>query len=139
MLQVDMEVDDFASFIFLKNKNDAIIELSLGGVENMKDMFCFLVDLLCKGLVLLFAKETYRIEIDELSINDFQLLKKKMSLAGIDVKLNMLQNTDHIPPSINIRDIDFLPDNEPLDTYVFRVVSLTFIYEIRFAIIQPIR
>ena len=138
-LHVDMEVDDFAVFMFKRNVNDAVIELALGGVENTKDLFCFLVDLLCKGLVILFSKELNRIEVDDLTLEDFQVVKKKMGLAGIDVILNLLPNEDHIPPSVNIRDIDFLPENDPLETYKFRVVSFTIIYEIRFAITRPLR
>ena len=44
MYHIDVEVDELSDFIFLKNTNDAIIELELGGIENNKDLFCFLLD-----------------------------------------------------------------------------------------------
>lgn len=136
-IHVDMEVNDFAYFMFKKNVNDAIIELSLGGVENTKDLFCFLVDLLCKGLVISFGNNSNRIEIDDLTIDDFQVIKKKMGLAGIEVNLNLLPNIESLPPNVNIRDLDFLPDNDHLEKYIFRVVSFNIIYEIHFSITRP--
>lgn len=130
-IEVSMEVDDFADFMFRKNINNAQIELSLGGVENNKDLFCFFVDLMCKGLVILFGQDN-RIELEQLTIDDFDMVKKKMGLAGIEVVLDINPNTMNLPVSLNIREIETFPDNAPIGTYFFRVVGLTMVYEIRF-------
>jgi hypothetical protein len=130
-----MEVDDFADFMFAKNINNAQIELSLGGVENNKDLFCFFVDLMCKGLVILFGKDN-RIELEQLTIDDFNTAKKKMGLAGIEVILNITPNAENLPVSLNIREIEMFPDNAPIDTYFFKVVGLTMVYEIRFRLVK---
>jgi hypothetical protein len=132
-LFVDMHIDDLAEFMFMKNINDAIIEMSLGGVENTKDLFCFFVDLMCKGLVLLFGKEN-RIELDQLSMDDFKLVQHKMSLAGIAVNLNIEPNSTNLPTSLNIRDIDTFPDNNPISSYFFVIISPSIIYKISFGI-----
>ena len=134
-LEVNMEVDDFADFMFAKNINNAQIELSLGGVENNKDLFCFFVDLMCKGLVILFGKDN-RIELEQLTIDDFNTAKKKMGLAGIEVILNITPNAENLPVSLNIREIEIFPDNAPIDTYFFKVVGLTMVYEIRFKLVK---
>lgn len=128
---IDMEVDQLASFIFLKNTNNNIIELSLGGVENNKDLFCFFVDLLCKGLVLLFGRDN-KLDVDEITEDDFRLVMTKMSLASIKVHLTVFLNDIGLPIGVNIRDIENLSDDLELNKYQFVVVSEKFIYRIHF-------
>lgn len=132
-LYVDMEVDDFATFVFEKNINNALIDLSLGGVENNKDLFFFLVDLMCKGLVMLFGNDK-KLELDLVSENDFDLIKTKMALAGIITKLIVSQNIENIPSNVNIRELDYYPDNIQLSEFTFKVTTLNLIYEINFEI-----
>ena len=43
--EVDMEIDDLASFLFTKNINNITTELSLGGIADNKDLFFFCLDL----------------------------------------------------------------------------------------------
>jgi hypothetical protein len=40
-LYMDMHIDYFADFLFIKNINNSIIELTLPEIENNKDMFFF--------------------------------------------------------------------------------------------------
>jgi hypothetical protein len=137
-LYVDMEVDDLSRFIFKDNINDAIIELSLGGVENNKDLFCFFVDLLCKGLILTFGEESSRLDLDKLTLEDFKKIQHKMSLAGINVILHLKENTNHEPSSVNIKEIEHIPDESPLSDFIFRVTSPLFIYRIQFEIVHRV-
>lgn len=133
-----MYVDDLAKFMFKDNINNTIIELSLGGVENNKDLFCFFVDLLCKGLVILYGKDS-RVEIDELNMNDFTIVKNKMRLAGIDVLLDAQPNIDRKASGINILDIiETTNDNANLEDFSFKVTCTQMIYRIKFALIHAI-
>jgi len=134
-LFVDMDVSDFADFMFKRNVNDSIIELTLGGVENTKDLFCFLVDLLCKGLVLMFGHEN-RVEVDSLTQDDFLLVKKKMALAGVEVILSLNPNVPKIPCSVNVGQIDSFPDDAPLETYPFVVVGSDYIHTVHFKLMK---
>ena len=134
-IQIDMQVDDFATFMFKENTNNARIELSLGGVENNKDLFCFFVDILCKGLVILYGKDN-KIQIDDLTIHEFEMIKNKMLLAGIQVTLETEENIHHITPRVNIREIEFIDDNAPLDQFHLQVISTYLIYRIKFNVIH---
>lgn len=134
-IQIDMQVDDFATFMFKENTNNARIELSLGGVENNKDLFCFFVDILCKGLVILYGKDN-KIQIDDLTIHEFEMIKNKMLLAGIQVTLETEENINHITPRVNIREIEFIDDNAALDQFHLQVISTYLIYRIKFNVIH---
>ena len=136
-LYVDMEVDDFAQFVFLRNVNDAAIELSLGGVENNKDLFCFMVDLLCKGLVLMFGSDN-RVEVESLTLDDFGRLKKKLACAGINVHLSVTQNSESDIIGINMHELNDIPDESPLSDFTLKLTSITFIYHIKFSLCHKV-
>jgi len=123
-------IDEFVDFIFIKNNNNINIELP---VENNKELLCFCIDLMCRGLVLLFGSNK-RIELDNISMNDFEIIKNKMALAGIHINLNIIPNIENKPIRVNIRDIDNYPDNLNLKDFKFTVITLDFIYSVTFEI-----
>jgi len=138
-LLIDMEVDQLIDFMFVKNINNAIIELSLEGIENNKDLLCFFIDTMCKGLVILFG-ENNRLELDNdrITADDFELIRKKMALAGIAINLSVTENIDNIPAHVNIRELDNYPDNLELGDFTFNVVTINNIYSIKFELIHTL-
>jgi hypothetical protein len=157
-LNVDMHINDLASFMFIKNKNNAIIELSLGGIQNNKDLFFFCLDLFCKGLVHLFG-DNGKVHVDQLTMEQFAIVKQKMSLAGIDVILNIIRlpkdihveyetnlDSDVSPPdikehptAINISEIDSeLDSNKPMSEYIFKLKMHDIVYNINFQLVHRV-
>lgn len=154
---MEMQVDDLAEFMFRKNVNNAVIELELGGIKDNKDFFFFLIDLFCKGLVILFGTEN-KVMIDSLSMEDFAKVKQKMSLAGINVMLNIVQQDedmvdvspqeerndmddapDDIVPQktyLNIRDLEMEDNNKRLSEYIFKMKMGNLLYNINFDLIH---
>lgn len=109
---VEIEIENLAEWVFEKNVNNAILEIELNGIENQHDLFCFCVDLLCKGLVLLYSNEQGMVEIEQITFDQFEHIKHKMSFAGIEANLNIvpyhrLPNTHAIsmPADLNYSDI----------------------------------
>jgi hypothetical protein len=143
--------------MFRRNANNSIIELELNGVEDNKDLFFFLVDLFCKGLVLLFGNNN-KVEVENLTMDDFNVVKQKMSLAGVNVVLNIVpmeaeeevndvddnsnnnKEEDETAPDdiepinnyVNINDLEKEPNNKSLKDYVFRLKLSNLIYNINF-------
>lgn len=151
-LFVDMHIDDLATFMFKKNVNNAVVELSLGGIENNKDMFFFCLDLFCKGLVMLYG-ENGRVNVENLSQENFMKVREKMNLAGIDVLLDLemlpdedgttvslVTDDDMAPPdveeiknSVNINELDQdIDDNKQLKDYVFKLKMDKVVFNIHF-------
>lgn len=135
-LFVDMEVDELANFIFVKNVNNAIIELSLGGVENNKDLFCFFVDLLCKGLVLLFGNGN-KVSVDQLTLDDFEKIKKKLACAGIRAMLECTENNGDIV-GVNLYELEKHADDDPLESFMLKLTSDTMVYKVMFSLSQNV-
>jgi hypothetical protein len=137
-LYVDMHIDFFANFMFKENINDAFIELTLPEISSNKDMFFFLVDLLCKGLVILFGIEN-RVELEHITLEQFEIIKKKMGLAGINVNLNVIPLENPILPLLNLREIeDNEPENLPLQNYIFKINNINMQYSVSFELFHRI-
>lgn len=134
-MNMTIEIEALAKIMFIDNVNDAQIELSLGGIENNKDLFYFCLDLFCKGLVLLFGSNN-RVELDKLSIEQFEVVRKKMENAGVNVKLKLYQDIreeeEKVKVSVNISNIENLDDNLDLKEYAFVVHTPSLVYNINF-------
>lgn len=128
---VELEVDDLAEFIFIRNKTNTKIELEIqNGIKNNKDLFCFIIDLLCKGLIYLFGVDN-KVEIDDLSLDDFALVSARMQAVGIKIHMDVVPNIDHLPPKVTT-NADFLPDNLVVREYQFQITSAFNIYKLSF-------
>lgn len=151
-MSLEIEVDQLADFLFIKNSKDAIIDLELGGIEDNKDLFYFCLDLFCKGLILLFGKDNSLI-IEDISQDQFMIIKQKLSNAGIGVSLDILEleqikqekelkdiieGPDDIPtqslyPYVDFKTLEYLPNNLSLSSYYFDInLSEKLTYRISF-------
>lgn len=138
MQDQDIQIDDLAKYMFVDNE-DTTIELDLEGVGSNKDLFCFLVDLLVKGIRILYSKPGSQggpVNLDDITLDELQYLQRKMLLAGIILKCNVTANDMRFPPSINTRDIQEYPDNAPLQSMVFQVIAEQRIYLIDFELVH---
>jgi len=135
MLAVEVPLENLAEFIFLKNVNNASIELSLEGLENGKDFFFFCLDLFCKGLITMFGNGRTQVNIQDLSPEQFNEFKSKFKLAGIDTVLEILPPDTSIGKDelfINIKELYEEPDNLNLKDYKFILKSCDCTYMIHF-------
>jgi hypothetical protein len=140
---VEMQIQDLAEFMFLRNVNNVSIELSLGGIESNKDLFYFLLDLFCKGLVLMFGNGN-SVDIDTLNEQNFMQIREKLLCAGLEVTLNMYPSDiegdefEATPASINLQEIETAEENKPLNEYEFKVTNKYMIYVVSFNLIHRV-
>lgn len=138
---VDMHVNDLAEFMFLRNVNDAKLVMALGGIEDKKDLFYFCLDLFCKGLVMLFGTDG-KVHVQDLTMEQFAIIKKKMYNASIDVDLSVHEdipiNEDEGEGAchINIKHIETMPNNLDIKAYKFVLRADVMVYEVKFDIIH---
>lgn len=135
MLEIDMHVDHLADFIFTKNINNAIIELSLNGLESSKDFFFFCLDLFCKGLVLMFGDGSLSVKVNNIRMEQFMEMREKLRLAGIDVILDAQPPDIDIGPDdiyLNLIELQEMLDTLPLKDYKFVMKCCEFTYIIQF-------
>jgi len=124
-------MEEFAEYMFLNNKNNRQIALSLEGIENNKDFFLFFIDLFSKGLVLCYGTNK-SIDFDTLDQEKFDHIKKCMSAAGILISLKIEPTLTYTPTSINGPEIDELPEDLPISDYIFKIYKGSLVYQIQF-------
>lgn len=141
-LLVDMSVNDLADFVFNKNHDNKRVELDINGLEDTRDLFCFCLDLMCKGLVMLFGTEN-RVAVNDLSQDQFRIMCDKMRCVGIECTLKIIQV--EIPPEtvvdlwsqnfLNMQRIQLDAAHERLEDYTFNLQTLDHIYRISFKLL----
>jgi hypothetical protein len=133
ILNIDMNINDFAEFMFKKNVNNAEIYLELGGIEDNKDLFYFCLDLFCKGLIYMFG-ENGKVNIELITHEQFYQVKQKMLLAGIIVNLTYQDITNNLDQNtvINLDEIEKDENNLNLKDYEFTITTDKLIYKINF-------
>lgn len=134
MLNVEMHIDGFAEFVFIQNVNDAIIDLNIPEIEGSKDLFFFCVDLLCKGLVLLYGNAERKVLLENLKKEDFIAVKNKMENAGIKVQLDIQEESEE-HYGTNLHDVSTnMPDDMDLPNYPFIIYQNKSSYRVTFSI-----
>ena len=135
MIAVEVPLENLAEFIFVKNTNNATIDLSLEGLENGKDFFFFCLDLFCKGLITMFGNGLPQVNIQDLSPEQFHEFRSKFKLAGIDTLLEILPPDTDIGKEelyINTKELYEMDDNLNLKDYKFILKSHESTYVIHF-------
>jgi hypothetical protein len=87
MLQANMSLDQAIDFLFLHNTQNIQVFLSLHQIQEIYDLFLFCVDVLCKGLIALFANGQTQLNLEHITPERLELVKQKLICAGI--KLNV--------------------------------------------------
>lgn len=98
-LNVEVELQDLAEFIFKQNVNNARIYIDFSCLNNAKDLFFFLVHLLCKGLVIIYGTHQM-IEFDNISFEKYEHIFQKLACIGVKCKLGHELCNDNKPPSV---------------------------------------
>jgi hypothetical protein len=92
-----IQIDELAQFIFVENTKNKLVGIQIDGISSTSDMFSFCVDLLYKGLHLLYGNEKvledgsrkFTVRIDEITMDQFDKIKDRLRLAGIEVNLTI--------------------------------------------------
>jgi hypothetical protein len=103
-MSLEVPMDKLAELIFQKNVNDASIYIDLSELKNPKDLFFFMVHLMCKGLVLIYGNNG-RVNFDELTLEGFANIKSKLRCIGIDCILTT-DNLTHAPHGITYSGLE---------------------------------
>ena len=144
-MNIGVGIDELASVIFTKNTNNAHIDLNINGIRNTKDLFCFFLDMLCKGLVILYGSDN-RLDLSTVTQDQFAYVQEKLACAGIKCELEVIPVETPPPVLIDIYTQNLLNvhsvrnglDTLPLNQYHFDIQTMTHIYKIRFDTIRHV-
>tara|TARA_Y100000389_G_scaffold204710_1_gene259123 strand:- start:2927 stop:3364 length:438 start_codon:yes stop_codon:yes gene_type:complete len=143
-----IDVDELATFIFKKNTEHKELYLNIRSLKTTKELFFFLFDIFCKGIILLFG-ENNKMKLNSLEPYQFEIIKEKMKYAHILLTMTTYDEStakllDLIPENVkeknviqdSINDITKMEENEPLTEYVFKLFMNETLFCINFDIIR---
>ncbi len=104
---VGVSLQDLANIIFVANKHDAAIELTLRQLEGPRDLFFFLLHLFCKGIVLVSgaAAGTGSVSLDDLPASTLATASRKMANIGVRCHIAHETTTGPGPPSVRYEEV----------------------------------
>lgn len=147
-----IDVQDLAQCIFMNNTNDVNILIETNNIKCNQDLFFFLFDLLCKGLILVYSHEnSNKVCLNHLTVEQFDFMKKKFKNAHI--KLNIITYDIETALLLDLVDKDYksrnlirdsidhiqsMGENESLSEYVFNVLMDDNLFSINFEVLKGI-
>jgi len=125
-MDVETDIESLSKHIFLEDSDDRIA-INLPELEATKDLAFFFVDLFRHGMVLLYG-ENDKVDIEKISITEFDLVKRKMNRIGITINLDI----EPFDPEYENISVTMMQDGLPLKEYVFTLHKQNRIYRIYF-------
>tara|TARA_B110000238_G_C15983177_1_gene376945 strand:+ start:353 stop:805 length:453 start_codon:yes stop_codon:yes gene_type:complete len=147
--RVNIDVSEVANYIFKTNNNKEIL-LNVNSIKTTRDLFFFLFDIFCKGLIILYG-ENNKMKLNDLEPRQFDEMKDKLKYAHIRLNMEMYDKStaillDLLPDdegfnekSIikkSIDDILLMAENEELNRYTFKLYMNENLFCINFDIIH---
>jgi hypothetical protein len=142
-----IHVSDVAKYIFETNE-DSIIYLEVASLKTTKELFYFLFDVFCKGLIILFGTNN-QVELNMLTAEQFALVGEKLRYANIKLCISSFQrDTAELMDLIDekssskmildrsLKRINDMNENEPLETYVLDIMMDNNLHQVSFKAIS---
>jgi hypothetical protein len=130
-----LSINEMIDFLFVKNEKDIPVNLCLHQLSEPYDLFLFFVDILCKGLLLLYSEngQGLRVQLDTVDETQFKFVKKKLANAGIDVSVNVIPYTSIRPIPPFIRD-----GKNVLEDYAMVITTKQSRFEVKFKLFHAL-
>lgn len=143
-----IQLEELAKFIFVENTENKLVGIQIvEGIQNTFDMFSFCVDLLYKGLHLLYGTEkvfengTKRmtVRIEDITMDQFMKIKEKLRLAAIEVNLSITEGVTK--PNCIYTEIEMSQSETPpvLEQHHMIVSTEKRTYDISFKLIHNVK
>lgn len=147
---LNINVNELANYIF-KINTDKELYININSLKTKKELFFFLFDIFCKGIILMYGKNN-KMKLNNLELYQFEEIKTKLKYAHISLNLiiydkETAQILDLIPLNDqeikekniiqnSIDNIVKMSDNENLKNYIFHLYMNDNLFCINFDILH---
>jgi hypothetical protein len=135
---MNVKCDYLPILLFKHNINNAKIDITIPELRNAKELFLFLLDLLCKGLVYMFGAIEHgksSVLLDDITMEQLEFAKQKMKCGGVLLNVKTIPNQTNLPCATNMGKLLEQSDDSPLSSYSLDIVTKSFIFIVSFDLV----
>ena len=137
------EIQELVKFVFSDNRHNNRMVIESSDFKDNRDLYFFCLELTMKGLSYLYGDENGKVDIEDLTLEQLENVKTKLSNAAIELTVDIVPLDDNIETSENteiIYDIPYkdLERKSKLEEYSLNLIKKKNIFNIKFKIMDYI-
>ena len=137
------EIQELVKFVFSDNRHNNRMVIESSDFKDNRDLYFFCIELTMKGLSYLYGDENGKVDIEDLTLEQLENVKTKLSNAAIELTVDIVPIDDNIETGENteiVYDIPYkdLERKSKLEEYSLNLIKKKNLYNIKFKIMDYI-
>lgn len=137
------EITELVKFVFSDNRHNNRMVIESSDFKDTRDLYFFCIELTMKGMAYLYGDENQKVDIEQLSTEQLDNIKNKLSNAAIELIVDIKPVITNIDTETHTEIIYDIPpknteDESKLEEYSLKLIKRQNLYDIRFKIMDYI-
>ena len=95
------EIQELVKFVFSDNRHNNRMVIESSDFKDNRDLYFFCLELTMKGLSYLYGDENGKVDIEDLTLEQLENVKTKLSNAAIELTVDIVPLDDNIETLLN--------------------------------------
>lgn len=137
------EITELVKFVFSDNRHNNRMVIESSDFKDTRDLYFFCIELTMKGMAYLYGDENQKVDIEQLSAEQLDNIKNKLSNAAIELIVDIKPVITNINTETHTEIIYHIPtknteEASKLEEYSLKLIKKENLYDIRFKIMDYI-
>tara|TARA_E500000178_G_C16796282_1_gene650349 strand:- start:40 stop:480 length:441 start_codon:yes stop_codon:yes gene_type:complete len=137
------EITELVKFVFSDNRHNNRMVIESSDFQDTRDLYFFCIELTMKGMSYLYGDENQKVDIEQLSAEQLDNIKNKLSNAAIELIVDIKPVITNIDTETHTEIIYDIPpknteEESKLEEYSLKLIKRQNLYDIRFKIMNYI-
>ena len=137
------EIKELVKFVFSDNRHNNRMVIESSDFQDTRDLYFFCIELTMKGMAYLYGDENQKVDIEQLSAEQLDNIKNKLSNAAIELIVDIKPVITNIDTESHTEIIYDIPpknteEESKLEEYSLKLIKRQNLYDIRFKIMDYI-
>ena len=137
------EITELVKFVFSDNRHNNRMVIESSDFKDTRDLYFFCIELTMKGMAYLYGDENQKVDIEQLSAEQLDNIKNKLSNAAIELIVDIKPVITNIDTESHTEIIYDIPpknteEESKLEEYSLKLIKKQNLYDIRFKIMDYI-
>ena len=137
------EITELVKFVFSDNRHNNRMVIESSDFKDTRDLYFFCIELTMKGMAYLYGDENQKVDIEQLSAEQLDNIKNKLSNAAIELIVDIKPVITNIDTESHTEIIYDIPpknteEESKLEEYSLKLIKRQNLYDIKFKIMDYI-